>query len=291
MYKVCILMSTYNGEKYIKEQIETLLNQIGVEINILIRDDGSTDRTVEIIKGVQSKYITLIEGNNLGFAQSFWSLLKNDDQFDYYAFCDQDDIWFNDKIISAIKVLDGYEGPALYTSDVITVDENGCIISNNGFGVSGILNYKEALLKSILPGCTFVFNRKLKKQLEKYEGFMISHDWTTYIIASALGEVFFDNISHIYYRIHENNTIGINSYWLNIKKKVHRLIRPKKKNTRSEVAKNIYKYFAELMSSQNKYITYLFATCSENKVSALKILRIKEYRKIDFIFMLLLRRI
>ena len=105
--KVAILMSTYNGEKYLKEQIESLLAQTYGNIEIYIRDDGSKDNTIKIIKNYKEKYnnIVLKEGKNIGFINSFFELLNLCNDADYYAYCDQDDVWMNDKIERAVKFL------------------------------------------------------------------------------------------------------------------------------------------------------------------------------------------
>lgn len=89
-------MSTYNGENYLKEQLDSIFNQKEVEINLFIRDDGSMDNTVDIVKEYMVKYpnkINLIEGNNIGFANSFYYLVKINPKYEYYALSDQDDIW------------------------------------------------------------------------------------------------------------------------------------------------------------------------------------------------------
>ena len=93
-YKVLILLSVYNGQKYLQEQLNSLYNQRGVDVSILIRDDGSSDHSIDIIRENQKDHdIKLIEGKNVGFAQSFWELVRNATEADYYAFCDQDDYW------------------------------------------------------------------------------------------------------------------------------------------------------------------------------------------------------
>lgn len=94
MYKVAVLLSTYNGSKYIKEQIDSILSQEGVNIDIYIRDDESTDETVNIIYEYKSNNIFLTEGKNIGVGNSFMELLYSVPEiYDYYAFADQDDIW------------------------------------------------------------------------------------------------------------------------------------------------------------------------------------------------------
>ena len=291
MINVCVLMSTYNGSKYIKRQLETLFNQKNVQVSILIRDDGSADDTLQIIKEINSSKIELIEGNNLGFAESFWSLIKIENDYDYYAYCDQDDIWHEDKLYSAVKKIENYNMPALYTSDVIAVDENETAIKKNAFNVTKTLTYADSLIKSVLPGCTFVSNKALKQKLAKYNGFMISHDWTTYIIANITGCVVFDPVPHINYRLHGNNAIGIDSNYLEFKKKLRRFFFPKQKNTRSRVAENIFFYYSDEMSDEKKEITRIIFQCPKKNKISFSFLKIKEFRNMNFILMYLLRRI
>lgn len=115
--KIVILMSTYNGEKYISDQIESIMRQkTSADILLKIRDDGSKDDTCEIIEEKQSKYpgkIILIKGENIGYNNSFFYLIKNISGFEYYALSDQDDVWLEDKIETAIKNIEeqDYGGP------------------------------------------------------------------------------------------------------------------------------------------------------------------------------------
>ena len=211
--KIAILMSTYNGEKYIRNQLDSLLKQKDVNIEIIIRDDGSKDNTVKIIKEYINKNdnIKLIGDNkNLGYAYSFWYILRNiDDKYDYYAFCDQDDIWDEKKIISAIKKIEKYENiPALYTSRVVSVNNDMEVINENTFSCNRVLNKYESFQKSVVPGCVFVFNRQAKQLVSVYNGYLESHDWATYAIVNSFGKVVYDNNSYIKYRIHDNNAIG-----------------------------------------------------------------------------------
>lgn len=125
MYKVAVLLSTYNGSKYIKEQIDSILSQEGVNIDIYIRDDGSTDETVNIIYEYKSNNIFLTEGKNIGVGNSFMELLYSVPEiYDYYAFADQDDIWSEKKIRIAIEVLQKNK-KHLYASNQELIDKSG----------------------------------------------------------------------------------------------------------------------------------------------------------------------
>ena len=101
--KIAVLMSSYNGEKYIEEQIESIIEQENVVVDLFIRDDGSTDKTKEIITRFQSENIHINLDYNIGVVKSFFELIKTADGYDYYALCDQDDVWDKDKLYVAIK--------------------------------------------------------------------------------------------------------------------------------------------------------------------------------------------
>ena len=124
---VQVVMSTYNGEKYLKEQIDSILSQEGVDVRLYIRDDGSSDRTTDILASYQEhKNVKIEKGNNLGFAKSFLTALDECDEADYYAFSDQDDVWEKDKLSTAIEILEeeSQSTPLLYCSALQRVDEN-----------------------------------------------------------------------------------------------------------------------------------------------------------------------
>lgn len=125
MKKVQVLLSTYNGEKYLKEQIESILKQKEVDIHLLVRDDGSSDSTIKILEEIsnKNKKITFYKGKNIGPARSFMELLKKSEEADYYSFADQDDIWEENKIISAINKLKNTNEPELYLSALGIVNE------------------------------------------------------------------------------------------------------------------------------------------------------------------------
>lgn len=211
--KVGILMSTYNGEKFIKEQIKSILEQKDVEVYLYIRDDGSNDSTVSIINEYVQKYnsMSLTEGENLGFADSFMWLVKNCPRCDYYAFADQDDIWDKNKIIRAIKFLEK-EKPMLYASNLNVFN----MVEGTEYKLYE--NYqKEKILSNLYKypyfynpyGCTMVWNELLQQQLLCYEKpTKQTHDIWVNLIASYTGEVYFDFDSYINYRIHGGNACG-----------------------------------------------------------------------------------
>ncbi|WP_416327774.1 glycosyltransferase [[Eubacterium] hominis] len=249
---ILVMMSTFNGEKYIKKQIESLLNQKDVNLKIDIRDDGSNDDTLQILYNYSNEYdiVSYHKGSNIGYAKSFWQLVQNSDEYEYYAFCDQDDIWQDNKLARAIGLLKeqmNQDQPLLYTSRVESFNNDMELISQDTFKNHKILNVYESLQKSVVPGCVFVFNNATMKYLREYNGYIESHDWIVYLIVTIFGKVIFDDECYIKYRIHENNTIGQVSDFKRIRGKIKNFFRPNK-NTRSKVAKDIYTTYNNRLS-------------------------------------------
>lgn len=277
--KVQILLSTYNGEKYLEQLLDSLVNQEYVDISILIRDDGSTDDTLSIIESYidsnKDVEIFLIKGKNIGYQKSFFELVKLAGDADYYAFCDQDDYWLSDKMYSAVKLLklENNSIPLLYTSNVTTVDSDLQPLNKNLFKENRVLDIYESFQKSILPGCTFVFNNSAREAISRYDGYCESHDWAIYCICNTLGKVVFDNNPKILYRLHGNNTIGQSSSELNEFFVKFKRFFKKSKCSRSKFARDFYKtYEKEIESEEVKKFLYNLSNYKdffESKISLL----------------------
>lgn len=222
---ICILLSTFNGEKYLEEQLNSLKNQERIELKILIRDDGSKDRTIEIIKQWKSNYpllIDYIQGENIGFAKSFTSLLQiaveKYPDAEYYAFCDQDDVWLPEKLYEAKLLLNSRvqnqscDVPVCYASNLIIVDEKLNIIKKLLINKVVSINKLNGLLDDYCTGCTMVFN---KAAVELYIGqkhkYLKYHDKLLGMICLFMGELIYDNRSFIMYRQHGKNQVGANT--------------------------------------------------------------------------------
>lgn len=211
MCKILILMSTYNGEKYLRDQIESIRKQtIKENIEILVRDDGSRDGTLEILEEYAEKEILqYIRGENLGSAKSFHELLRIAPEYDYYAFADQDDVWLPQKIEKALEYLEGDNKPALYACSKKIVDmELHPLFIKDAEPKVGFLN--TMLDNNVVSGCTMVFNNLLR---EKYitckpVNTEIFHDSYLWKLCVVLGNIYYDHNAYILYRQHGNNTIG-----------------------------------------------------------------------------------
>lgn len=220
--KVAILLSSYNGGEYISEQIESILNQSYKNITLLIRDDGSTDKTISIIQSYLNnhKNIIFLKGENIGLVRSFLELLRYafSKNFDYFAFCDQDDIWLPNKISSAVDCLDKYsnEGftPLLYSCTSKVVDKNLKFTGKLTEKKTKEITFFNTAIQNICPGHNQVINRPLAKivlDLFKNNNYIYSQDYWITNIAVVTGKICFDNIPHTLYRMHNDNQLGYGS--------------------------------------------------------------------------------
>ena len=208
-----VLLSTFNGEKYLAEQLDSILNQEGVNINCLIRDDGSSDNTIEVITEylIQDYRVNIFEnGENIGFAKSFYKLVENSGNYSYYAFSDQDDIWMPRKLNNAILMIEKFDHiPCMCYCNCDIVDEykNHICYMYREKNISKTASH--AILENVAPGCTIVFNKLAKKYfLYGNKDRIAFHDYWMYVICSYLGKVIYDPTPNILYRQHQNNIIG-----------------------------------------------------------------------------------
>lgn len=215
--KVVILMSTFNGERYLSSQIDSILKQTYKNWQLFIRDDGSTDNTANIIK----KYCSLDnrvhfynknECTNVGVVHSFMDLLKNTEA-DYYMFSDQDDYWLRNKIkdtLSLMLSIKNQNKPICVHTNYSTVDSQ-LRLKNDNKSRKIFSKFEELLFCNCIVGCTMMINNKLK-QLINFDDFNYSqiymHDWWMGLIASEFGQVLYLKKNTMLYRQHGNNVVG-----------------------------------------------------------------------------------
>lgn len=215
MESVVVLMSTYNGEKYLKEQIKSILNQQNINVSLVIRDDGSTDGTRKILNDFKKKSnIKVIFGDNVGWKSSFFNLLykvkfnKNE----FYAFSDQDDIWKPKKLLVACSKL-RKRTPMVYHSNVELVDSEKKTIGyrfDKNFRPE--MKFPQNFLDGFGVGATMVFNSAMLQLIQGYKITMpTNHDAFVIALGYLLGEVFYDKNSYILYRRHSKTATGFNN--------------------------------------------------------------------------------
>jgi glycosyltransferase involved in cell wall biosynthesis len=229
---VAILLGTLNGERFLPEQLASIERQTFNNWKLIASDDGSSDRTTSILRAFQKSFepgkVEIIAGPRRGAPANFLFLAcaENLDS-DFYAFCDQDDVWEPDRLARVIALLENADSsiPALYGSRTRLIDENG-----NEIGFSPLFrkkpDFKCALVQSIMGGNTIVFNQKVR-ELVAFCGADLdvpSHDWWLYQVTSACGgKVHYDAYPSVRYRQHAYNVIGSNMGWAARIRRIHML--------------------------------------------------------------------
>jgi glycosyltransferase involved in cell wall biosynthesis len=229
---VTILLCTLNGERFLAEQLASLERQTFKKWKLIASDDGSTDRTKSILLAFQKSFepgkVEIIDGPRRGAPANFlFQACAENLASEYYAFCDQDDLWETDKLSRAINVLEqtGPHIPAVYGSRTRLIDEDG-----DEIGFSPLFRKKPefrcALVQSIAGANTMVFNQKARELLVFCGADMDvpSHDWWLYQVTSACGgEVHYDAYPSARYRQHAQNVIGSNMGWTARMRRLHML--------------------------------------------------------------------
>lgn len=275
IHSVGVILSTYNGEKYVEEQIESVLNQENVDVTLYIRDDGSTDNTVKILQKYKNNpncYIYI--ENNVGVANSFFRLLIKTGKHEYYAFCDQDDVWEKRKLYVAIdNISKDKEFPAMYFSNTTPVDSllNPLKTPKSSFNEEGIFTLRKILLRNNAIGCTIVFNDRLKQLIvKKIPALVTMHDHWIYALCLAVdGKIYFDRKSYILYRQHSNNVIG---HKMSFKSKIKHSSFGKNRGIRCNMAKTLLLYYSDYISKKNKHIISQYAYYNKSIIMKYKLL-------------------
>lgn len=217
---VAILLATYNGELFLGEQLATLQQQEAVTVDIWASDDGSSDRTQTILEKTQSAWrggsFNILNGPGRGFSENFRSLILCPDvRADYYAFCDQDDLWDADKLAAAVEWLTSLPAtqPGLYCSRTRIVNSKG-----QSMGMSPLFSkpasFRNAIVQSIAGGNTMVLNQRAWSLLVEAsrQAAFVSHDWWAYlVVAGAGGAINYSPEARIGYRQHSGNLVGSNN--------------------------------------------------------------------------------
>jgi len=217
---IAILLCTYNGAQFIADQLDSLMDQKHENWVLFASDDGSTDTTLEILRLYQAKWpagkLMIRSGPQNGFCQNFLSLACDPMlRADYYAFCDQDDVWLPTKLSTALENIVANQAvnvPYVYCGRTryVTDQLQPC-------GMSPLFvfprTFRNALVQSIAGGNTMVFNQSAKLLIEKAGPLDVaSHDWWVYqLVTGVEGEVYYDQVPQLLYRQHANALVGGNN--------------------------------------------------------------------------------
>ncbi|MFT8477775.1 MAG: glycosyltransferase, partial [Liquorilactobacillus sp.] len=229
---ISVVMATYNGEKFIKEQLYSIKNQELQADEVIIRDDCSEDKTAEIVKSFIAnnnlkKWNFEVNSSNKGFKKNFYDLLKLVNG-DIIFLSDQDDVWMANKISTMSKKIQ--ENPQIETLNcgIKLVDQNlnaveikprknfynaNLLYSENTLQNLNFFGLENMIKRNISPGCSMCITRKIKEQFLKTYNFVVAHDWYMNLLASLNNNCCFLNEQLIDYRIHQENTLGLATAW------------------------------------------------------------------------------
>ena len=220
-YSIDILLPTYNGEAYLIQQIESILQQTYRDFQLIIRDDGSTDNTIMIIEQFQNRdnRVKILNDNkgNLGLQKNIEHLMTMSDA-ELIFFSDQDDVWLKEKIETFIKFYKHIDEPILIHSNCFVTDSNlkvkSKFLDDKTAANQGIYN---AYFNYFVQGASSMINRQLKKTVLPFPDEIYIHDRYIHIMAELLGKRIFIPEATMYYRQHNKNLIGSNSFLKKIK--------------------------------------------------------------------------
>lgn len=261
--KVAVLLSSYNGENYIETQIDSILAQQGdFSLSLWVRDDGSTDGTQAILQRyADAGKLQWQTGENLRSAKSFLQLLHSCPGYDYYAFADQDDYWLPDKLSCGIRAIEEMTGPALSFSNAQLVDSRLQSLGRNVYKRSPRLDFKTLSCAGGILGCTIVFNRALaeKVQHKPLPDAVPMHDFYLSLLCLTLGgTIVFDPVSHIRYRQHGSNVVGVpNGFWATLKNRLADITTKEKVSIAVQAQQILQLYGEELSRDKHAWLTML----------------------------------
>lgn len=287
---IAVILSAYNGEKYIRQQIDSILAQTDVDLELFIRDDGSHDSTVSILREYKEKYnnVHIQEGSNLGFRQSFIQEMLLHRGFDYYAFSDQDDFWENGKLraaCAAIETMSRPQIPTVYYSNLNIADEKLNIYKHTHLEKRK-QSLASVIMRRSIAGCTMVLNNTMwEKMSEKsISDQMLRRGHDSFIISlcySIGGCALCDEHAYIRYRQHQDNTSGgMNGPLQRIKKEWNALIN--KKGQESEIACAILNSWPEEIDTQARRTLELVANYKKQPMTRLRMLISKDFTTGDY---------
>lgn len=289
--RVAIMMATYNGAEYIDEQIKSILAQTYREWILFVRDDGSSDKTADILKKYSEAYpdkIALLDDRQItgGSARANFagihSYVKENFDFDCYMFSDQDDVWLPDKIGQCVDKLSESSGtgsgPVLVHTDLKVVNER-CEVMGESFFAYRSLNPKvqdvaHLMAQNNVTGCTMLWNRELNDMLNLQDDAIAMHDWWITLVAACFGSIRYIDKPTILYRQHHGNVVGatkVNSLGFIIKR-LGNISHVKKTISDSIIqASGLIAVYGDIMTRETYETVATYASiCRKNKIARIR---------------------
>lgn len=242
--RLAVLMSTYNGEKFLRQQIETILNQDGdFQLDLWVRDDGSKDNTCAILQEYADQgKLQWYTGENLRSARSFLNLVQRVRGYDFYAFADQDDIWHPDKLGRGVRRMQGVTGPAMYCANARLVDAQLNCLGRDVYRNPPHTDFYSVTCGAGILGCTVVFNAATARLIQERplpQKLRMHDHYLSVVCTLHNGVIFYDHAPCLDYRQHGGNVVGSSWRRTDALKNRIRQITTKRENTLDELAASV----------------------------------------------------
>ena len=275
--KVIVLMATYNGAPYLRKQLDSIINQTYKNVEIMVRDDGSTDETRIILKEYENKgLIQVTYSKNVGVNKSFFWLMENAKKADYYSFADQDDIWLPEKLSRAVEHLEkeDHQLPQVYFSNF-----DFCDSQMNYMRTSPTLTHPHSLVRVLVGsqlgvGFTLVFNRAIKEIIQESAPFkfkIYGHDQWVTLMGLTLGNVVYDPTVTAKHRRHEQNVSNYKVSFFHLQKqRIKQFLIDKDQKIIIDTLYYFYRMYKDQMSEKNRMYFQLFINRRYNFRKALR---------------------
>lgn len=282
---VLVLMSTYNGEAYLRKQLDSILHQEKVNVHLMVRDDGSTDQTCTILAEYAEKFPNMEwqTSENVGFVRSFSILAEKalgyPTPIDYYAFSDQDDIWMPNKLKTACRYLEDSDQktPLLFSSNSLFVDDNMSVLGTFHMETPHYTK-QNVMIYPTEQGCSMVFNRSALVLYDENPPKYAWHDRWMCLICNFLGKSVYCQSPLFYYRIHGGNMIGKKQkFWDRIVDDVKFFFTSDAKN--SQMVEEFYQSFQPLLGDEDREILNVFLHYKDSIRNKWKIVMSPEYQR------------
>lgn len=263
-------MSSYNGAENIERQIKSIIFQKNVEIHIDIRDDGSSIETINLLKKLEKKYknyLTVYYGKNIGWKKSFLKLVeKSELKYDYYGFSDQDDIWFDNKIIDSINLMeqDNELVPKLTHCNSLSVDKNLNILKEQENKRKEPKNHLNAFVTESFQGCSMLWNNNAMKLIKKSKNIdeSIPHDYWVGLIVYLFGKIYFCEECKFYHIRYEKNSSEDGNVLKGRRKRIKKLF--SNENAYINPANDLLVFYNDLLTEKDKKILYKMINYKNN---------------------------
>lgn len=277
MRKVCILLSSYNGESVVNRQIQSILNQEDVDIHLIIRDDGSSDNTYNYLRHIEAKCpdkIRVIRGNNIGWAKSFFELIfQAGMDYDYYGFSDQDDLWMPQKTIQLIQEMENdsaYCGAKLAHCNSLCVNERFSLTGEQQKKYASPKNYKMAIAQEYFQGCSMLWNRAAMCLVRKHMPTgTVAHDYWVGLVCYLFGKIYYTNsvlFFHIRYRTNASQDGNVLAGRL---KRLNRLM--SSNHVYMNPGMDLLNGYNQLLSTEQKRYVEILTTYKHSAVKKMKL--------------------